>query len=45
MYGFVEKASEKALMVLKFDNIDFKIEFSQELKQKIVEIFLMKNII
>ena len=27
----------------KRDNIDFKIEFSQELKQKIVEIFLMKN--
>ena len=37
MYGFVEKASEKALMVLKFDNIEKAIEVLQANNIPIVE--------
>jgi hypothetical protein len=37
MYGFVEKASEKALMVLKFDNIETAIEILQKNNISIVD--------
>ena len=37
MYGFVEKASEKALMVLKFDNIEKAIEILQQNNIPIVD--------
>jgi hypothetical protein len=37
MYGFVEKASEKALMVLKFDNIEKAIDVLQKNNIPIVE--------
>lgn len=37
MYGFVEKASEKALMVLKVDNMEKAIKVLQEKNISIVE--------
>lgn len=37
MYGFVEKASEKALMVLKFDNVEKAVEVLQKNNIPIVE--------
>ena len=37
MYGFVEKASEKALMVLKFDNVEKAIEVLQKNNIPIVD--------
>ena len=37
MYGFVEKASEKALMVLKFDNVEKAIEILQKNNVSIVD--------
>lgn len=37
MYGFVEKASEQALMVLKFDNIDKAMEVLQKNNISVVE--------
>ena len=37
MYGFVEKASEQALMVFKFDNIEKAIEVLQKNNISIVE--------
>ena len=37
MYGFVEKASEKALMVLKFDNVNKAIEILQTNNISVVE--------
>lgn len=37
MYGFVEKASDKALMVLKFDNSEKAIEILQKNNISIVE--------
>ena len=37
MYGFVEKASEQALMVLKFDNIEKAIEILQKNNISIVD--------
>ena len=37
MYGFVEKASEKALMVLKFDNVEKAIEILQNNNIPIVD--------
>ncbi len=37
MYGFVEKTSEKALMVFKFDNIEKAIEILQKNNISIVE--------
>ncbi len=37
MYGFVEKTSEKALMVFKFDNIEKAIEVLQKNNISIVE--------
>lgn len=37
MYGFVEKASEKALMVLKFDNVDKAMEVLQKNNISVVE--------
>lgn len=37
MYGFVEKASEKALMVLKFDNMEKAMKVLQENNISVVE--------
>jgi len=37
MYGFVEKASEKALMVLKFDNVEKAIDVLQKNNISIVD--------
>ena len=37
MYGFVEKTSEKALMVFKFDNIEKAIEILQKNNISIVD--------
>jgi hypothetical protein len=37
MYGFVEKASEQALMVFKFDNHEKAIEILQKNNISIVE--------
>jgi len=37
MYGFVEKASEQALMVLKFDNLEKAMEVLQKNNISVVE--------